>query len=53
MMTEAQGYLADYCEYLPDGSRPCYGPVLGVRSDKLRRPKQGGARWHTRSRTPG
>jgi len=25
MMTEAHRELADYCEYLPDGSRqPCY-----------------------------
>ena len=32
MMTEAQRSLADYCQYLPDGShQPCYGlasPVL-------------------------
>ena len=28
MMTEAQRSLADYCLYLPDGSRqPCYAPA--------------------------
>ena len=27
-MTEAQRTLADYCQYLPDGSRqPCYAPA--------------------------
>jgi hypothetical protein len=28
MMTEPQHQLADYCQWLPDGSRrPCYGPA--------------------------
>lgn len=31
MMTEVQRELADYCEYLPDGSRqPCYAPAALV-----------------------
>ncbi len=31
MMTEAHRELADYCEYVPDGSRrPCYAPATLV-----------------------
>jgi hypothetical protein len=31
MVTEAQRELADYCEYLPDGSRrPCYAAATLV-----------------------
>jgi len=40
-MTELQRDLADYCEWLPDGSRqPCYAParfvLVGPNGERLR-----------------